>query len=419
MKEAKIVIRSKSKAGDEASEKNEKQALFSNQSFKRKRKGPVSDAAEKDNQKDKPPLDKESKAKTENQPVTVVSSKEDGETTETKYRENAGNEPESTLVHLQRIREKHRDRYAKAGVFDSNMDQEDFSLDEDAVASLSRKEKKKTRGSWYRHPLLQTMITILGAVGLGMLFGWFVLTTFVQQEWGNLSSPLSETTSQRPVSPTEVKNEAMAKMPSLSMPSLPSKRFYMVQAGAFRDRGQAEAIVRKIQDRGRAAMIFDKGDAFYLMTGVAVDPQVAENLADHYRQLDWDIYVKVWDIPGVTEDDQTSSSPYSKKLDRLMEDVSQITAAGLRGTGEDTEKLPSIEEAVLSEGKKQVSSWSQPMQDKGEEMLSELSRAFEAVETYRETASVSELWIAQQALLHYVAQYEKLVRTAKERKASA
>src|SRR5699024_12312127 len=96
--------------------------------------------------------------------------------------------------------------------------------------------------------MLQFIILLLSALTIGAVFGIFVLQ-LSQEDDKSVSS--------------EVKQETGSKT------SIPGISFYVVQAGLFADRANAEQVQANLTSKKGVAAIWQDKEEFYLFTGLA------------------------------------------------------------------------------------------------------------------------------------------------------
>ncbi|MDR6226427.1 hypothetical protein [Desmospora profundinema] len=170
----------------------------------------------------------------------------------------------------------------------------------------SRKElpDKKTVGS--------VVLSIAGAVLLGTLMGFLVLSLFFSGESDNsprsidshLQSESGETESSQPHS-EEQQEEGAATI------QLPALTGVMVQGGTYREKKGAEEAVRQIRGEGWAA-VMTVNSPYRLLLGVGINQEDSAALSAMYKENDQTVILKEHHV-------EESTVPISDKNKETME----------------------------------------------------------------------------------------------------
>ncbi|QOT01120.1 sporulation protein [Brevibacterium sp. JNUCC-42] len=242
------------------------------------------------------------------------------------------------------------------------------SLEEDRLTEEGREDryyeelyssawgKRSNKPAWWirllkdqsrmsKRPVLRLFITTLGAIILGILFGFIVLNVFVQEQLVHpsqagvsLPKPTApQTTSasignqngsgatavpvngeNRGVGSNQVKEidstrEGASQQGASGMSStgektadaifasvqFPEQNYYMVQMGVFTDPKAADPAIISLDEKGLPHFLYQIDGRLHLFTGVAPSRDAILGLADNYRQKQIDVYVKEVKLPAM------------------------------------------------------------------------------------------------------------------------
>jgi hypothetical protein len=164
-----------------------------------------------------------------------------------------------------------------------------------------------------RGPVLKALLTTGGAVSIGLLFGFLVLTVFTQEQLsqsyhavlnGTVQSLTAQdvgrnTSSQSPTGPAlPAGGEAAGPEVTVSL-QLPEQRYFMAQAGAFQPDAPAGAAVEPLEKQGLPHMLYHGGDKQYLFAAAAPTRDEILGFASVLKAKGIEVYVKETVFPEV------------------------------------------------------------------------------------------------------------------------
>lgn len=139
---------------------------------------------------------------------------------------------------------------------------------------VKKKGRKKT--------FMPIMITMSSAALIGIVFGVIMLQMFVTlNEPSGSESKVSQTSSA--VSEAEKNGN---KFPELSA--------YMLQAGVFSQRENAENWMKLYQGENLPVIVWEREEHYYLFTGVYMQEEEAKQRAVELQAKGFDVFVKPW-----------------------------------------------------------------------------------------------------------------------------
>ena len=203
--------------------------------------------------------------------------------------------------------------------------------------------------------------------------------------------------------------------------TLPSRSYYVVQAGVFSEEDKAQSAVEQLADADLSGLLMREDDAYRLYAGIGVERETADTVAQMVQEKGFETYVRehvIADISGQqvdVEEDALSMLPtFLAKGDELVAQLSGVTVNGLSTpdytfSDETWTDLQNRHHAFLEEGKPLFQAWQGEEQAIGQQMMREMNSAFQALENYKNETHPAYLWLVQQALLNYVQQYGQLI----------
>lgn len=285
--------------------------------------------------------------------------------------------------------------------------------------------------------VLGIVASVTGAVAVGLMFGYIVLSFF---ESGFIGQP-SESKSVTSPSTLEgksiqvgeaQKNEGQQAQsgPTITIPEetdtisiqFPETKHYVVQGGVFKDQGSASPIVESIKSKGWPSSFLGENPA-HLILGLAGHRDHVLPLASQYKDLE--VYVK-----ELTEEPKKASITIKQGVTMTQEEWDQWfkveqtfigTLAGAISSGLSTGKLEDtrmkeITEAhrqLLQNGRGIVGKLPESQQSLGNRMLNDFTKSVTALEQYAKQPTVGYLWQAEQALLDAYLSKQKLFSSFK------
>ncbi|HLR42164.1 MAG TPA: SPOR domain-containing protein [Pseudogracilibacillus sp.] len=171
----------------------------------------------------------------------------------------------------------------------------------------------------YQRIILQFTITALSALTIGAVFGIFVLQ-LSQEDDKSVSS--------------EVKQETGSKT------SIPGISFYVVQAGLFADRANAEQVQANLTSKKGVAAIWQDKEEFYLFTGLA-------NSEEKVRKKipkDSGFFMKEWSIKSKDVELSASERTFFNELIEATETSLKQLDEGKMTTKQWTSLVENIDE---------------------------------------------------------------------------
>ncbi|GGK15940.1 hypothetical protein GCM10010965_06210 [Caldalkalibacillus thermarum] len=289
----------------------------------------------------------------------------------------------------------------------------------------SKKQTSRTRLSLPKLKVGSKLALIAAsAIALGVIMGMMVLALFAEQ--GAEQAPASATDSQMSAVHSQDSTGANG---ALMLPAghvqdgrlyLPSRTYYVVQAGAFSEQQAAEKVREQLERQGLAGLVSPGEAPYRIYMGLAVAKDDAERLGIYVKQEGIEVYVRTHETREIEadishlEEDLSVLPAYLARGDQLLGDLARTSLVLLEQrraklTEEEWKDLQEQHRLFLKEGQALLAGLNGEMARAGEQLLRELSAAITALEAYRKQSHPSYLWQVQQASLNYLAAYEHLV----------
>ncbi len=289
-------------------------------------------------------------------------------------------------------------------------DEESFAGRRLGPSRLNSGREKNAKG------LIGVLASVLGAVALGVVFGYIVLSFFKSGMLDNPATPpkpISETVetgSGQGTLQTKLQENAEtgtlpgeAKITTVSI-TLPSSTYYMVQGGVFQDQASATPILEKIKSKGWPSSFSGEKPA-YLFLGIAVNRDHALAIANHFQEMD--VYIKEFKIEpktilaGATTTQEEWDQWFKQEqlfATILGNAIGEGLTAGKLG-GNQLKEITEAHRTLLQYGREWVNKLPESQQSLGNRLLNDYTKGVSAMERYQKQPEAGHLWQAEQALL--------------------
>ncbi|WP_134700018.1 hypothetical protein [Ammoniphilus sp. YIM 78166] len=288
-----------------------------------------------------------------------------------------------------------------------------------------RSYKSRTRSS--REDQAKRMVgvaaSVIGAVALGLIFGFVVLGFFKSGLLDKSSTPAANIANPQnmasapsqvqggpdAVSPAEATTppEGQAEGSTVSI-TLPSQNMFVVQGGVFQDQKSASPMLDRIKAKGwPSSLVGDK--PIHLFLGMAAVRDHALAMAAPYKEMD--VYIKEWGEesrtvtvalkPGASTNQEEWDQWFQFEATMVQAMGSAITEGLTTGklSGETMKKVTDAHRNMLQQGRLVVSKLPQEQQSLGNRLLNDISKGVSALERYQKQPTEGYAWQAQQALM--------------------
>lgn len=266
---------------------------------------------------------------------------------------------------------------------------------------FKRKKKSFSRVKKPRIPMM-LVAALLSAIGIGLLFGFTVLTIFTGDSRGIADSGESVNGTVPTFSAVET--------------GLPILSVEVVQGGAFSDEGKGAEVATNLQEQGLAATLTKTTEPIYMFIGVGGDRAQANKIADLYEGYRQETYLKSYRIDGqfLTEQDEKVSNWFANAI-ALYKEILQLSVDGLDGgtmiTAERVKQLDQSLQALQVEREQAFMKLPTETQPHALAMGDSLLNATEKLRLYVESPTEEELWQTQQTILDALVHYEQVIQS--------
>lgn len=257
-----------------------------------------------------------------------------------------------------------------------------------STASYSNKLKKNQN----KH-VTKLFLSIVTAVTIGVLIGLFMLKVVIYQ-----SNSAQKTHSANVQNENSAQKNSPGNSTAIQVPAFTTA---LIQGGIYKN---PEPIVQAIKEKGLPAVVLPMSNQQYIYIGVAGDLQAAKNLAKQYEKKGVAVFAKELtfegkSIPIQTKDEGkfiSASIPLFQSLSKeianayLSGDTDKDAIAALKTKLTDITNLKDIKNKQL------------------ETMKINQMKSFQALTTYQNNLNQQELIKAQDSLLSYLKEINKL-----------
>ncbi|GAA4705088.1 hypothetical protein [Brevibacillus fulvus] len=206
-------------------------------------------------------------------------------------------------------------------------DPNDFHEEIDDVADKWHYRK------WYlsKNPLLQTTLTLFSAIAIGLIFGFFVLTAFLQEQFsstyrnvldGTFQSLTTFTTGLElpgenasvPDEPQQTETEPMSPPAQTQLRiKVAEQTLMMAQFGVFATAEAAQTAITQLEQQGLPHMLVEQEGKQYLYVAVAPKRDDLLGLASYLKNKGMEVYIKELTIPEVERPNVTVTASASQE----------------------------------------------------------------------------------------------------------
>ncbi|TKI56441.1 hypothetical protein E8L90_13735 [Brevibacillus antibioticus] len=199
----------------------------------------------------------------------------------------------------------------------------EYSFDDTEEKGYRSSPVSRLAALWPKGPFWRTTVTTGGAVAIGLLFGFLVLTVFSQKEfsesYGNVLSETVQTLTtpgagtQHTAGKNGVAGPALpnAGQPTQEMPKngnvmgqkvialqLPAVNMYVAQAGVFQPDTSPQTAVEPLESAGVPHLLYKDASKQYMFAAAAPTRDAVLGFATNLKNKGMDIYVKEFSFPA-------------------------------------------------------------------------------------------------------------------------
>ena len=305
-------------------------------------------------------------------------------------------------------------------------------------------------------PVLQTVLTTGGAIAVGLLFGFLVLTVFTKEEFPESYRTVLEDTVQTltaaspatdnqklagPVLPGEagsVGGSTMAPSPSAGNASeiplqLPQINMFVAQAGVFQKDAAPDTVAQPLDKMGIPHLVYKDSTKQYMFAAAAPTRDAVLGFATSLKNKGMDVYVKEFAFPafqGTLPVAQTSGaapdvSGFFSKGVKLIQTLSShsgliITTGQLSSSPQETATLKEQHRQFLESSR--LVQVPEAMKPQYTAMVNGIDQAMAAREKMAEASAGKKVesaesyaWQVQAGVLEYLEGYASLLQQAQKK----
>ncbi|PTM58258.1 hypothetical protein [Desmospora activa] len=265
------------------------------------------------------------------------------------------------------------------------------------------------------------ILSIVGAVLLGTLMGFLVLSLFFSSESDistrSIDSHLPTTPNEAEPSQQKTAEKEEQKTATLKLPALSG---IMVQGGTYQEKAGGEQAVHQLRSEGWAA-VMSADSPHRLLLGIGTEKDDAAALASFYKENGQTVILKEHQVKETTlslseknkEVMEESIAPVVKEGHRIYALVAKRTSQGLAGGERSLQPVwKDVEQSskkVSSLAKGMENDLPQKARDPFIQMMQSLDQVVQSGQANVNSPEESMLWQIQEGLIRYALAYEKFV----------
>ncbi|TRM12835.1 SPOR domain-containing protein [Lentibacillus cibarius] len=176
------------------------------------------------------------------------------------------------------------------------------TMEDSDIPELIRKESDDEDGGFYfsgksgLKPFKPFLFASISAIIIGSVLGVFMLNLFV-----DINQGMSQQNDPVPVADNKDEdNEAnkSGKDKTASSMAIKPTTAYVLQAGKFGEKANADEMAKTFSQAGFSAIVWEKGDYFFTLSGIAETENQGTQLANEMTDKGLEVYVKEWSSPA-------------------------------------------------------------------------------------------------------------------------
>ncbi|HLR40290.1 MAG TPA: SPOR domain-containing protein [Virgibacillus sp.] len=196
------------------------------------------------------------------------------------------------------------------------------------------------------------VISISAAIFIGSILGFIMLNMFGNiNDLSNHGNNPEATNAVAADKDTEKKSNASDEQKAITA--------YVLQGGVFSEKANADQWAESFKQAGFPAMIWERDDQYYLLTGIADTEEQAKKIAASIKEQNMDVFVKEWQTSPTDTDLNKEEAAwlgvFEKQWQDTLKSVSKqegILASGweqlIKEQPENSEKLSGFIEEITT-----------------------------------------------------------------------
>ncbi|WP_167751323.1 SPOR domain-containing protein [Lentibacillus salicampi] len=231
------------------------------------------------------------------------------------------------------------------------------ALEESDIPELTRQDSEDYNRELYyaKKPRFKAfkpfLVATISAIVIGSVLGFFMLNMFVDinadinQENG---SPISAAAGDEDNDAGGEGNQAEADGGTAI--TAEAVDAFVLQAGKFGEKANADEMAATVQQAGFAAMVWEKGEFFFVLSGIAGSEQQASQLANAFADEGLDVYVKAWQTEAnefnLPDDEKAWLQDYQKQWHEAVETISNGDSLSKKAWSDVVNAIPEKTESL-------------------------------------------------------------------------
>lgn len=289
-----------------------------------------------------------------------------------------------------------------------NKTSKNYNIEIESRPHRNYKRKKRRNIKLGISPQLVRMVTAsIGAIGMGMIFGYLLLHYFVQPIF--TQNHLATDQGKSPV----IQNGAVPANSEV----VPEQIFYLLQAGVFSEQTGAQKVLLEQKNIGEAAVVNGTGP-YHVYIGFSTSKEKGLKMREKLKSEGKDLYLKEYTIQeyrgNMSSETFRLFSEWATTGNNLSKELSNEAIDGILAlnNGIDYDSIQKLHQQFLIEtqnikaalGKENLVSEQNLVQG----MTDQINYAIAAINAYKKNANNQYLWTIQESIIQYKFKYEEL-----------
>lgn len=273
---------------------------------------------------------------------------------------------------------------------------------------------------------LKLTLSIMGAIGLGSLFGYLLLLFVLSGD--GLGVPKGQSQLDGNDADTRVITADKAELDlkqggkvTVGKLNVTDRTFYAIQAGVFTEEKSGQEAYSSLKKNDIPMLLFND-DVYRLFLGIGYQEQDAIHLSQFYKSLGTEIYLKKYTLKGGTITIPDASLAQMEVLNAffthgtyLLDKTAAWSGEALQGRVHITEdawrKFKETHQAFLTEAKELHTFLPEEQKKWVEAMHTQMDKAVLAMAQFIEGQDREQIVTSQQGLLDYFDSYRSLLKS--------
>ncbi|MXQ55334.1 SPOR domain-containing protein [Shimazuella alba] len=261
-----------------------------------------------------------------------------------------------------------------------------------------------------KRPFVHLFISIAGALLVGTVMGFSVLTLFFSDH-PNANSNTIDAHLPAPSEKTPAANKQIDQKSATIKPTsmnIPALHVSVLQAGNYQSKSSATAVAKKYRTKGFAAVMSDQAP-YRIYLGVAANKKDAQKLTKRYAEKGITVYIKEQSLSGKAP--EIADLIQTLKIgNQLFTQLQAISVASI--TNPEKAQIPAnlkAKQQAFMKANQKSNAYSNEIRAAMIELARGLDQAVQGADELSKHQSTAFAWFVQEGLVRYTTGYEQLI----------